>query len=230
MLGQAVEPAAFMSIRERIDFAIVALIFGVLVGATTGYAVLSAQILQPYGYSDVVSGLTGAAMLLVGLLAAIVTAPLFDRVFTYQLAMACKIFVPLTALAWFSLIWVVRPNNTVALFVISIVIGVCSLPMLPIGMELSCELTRNTDGSAAIVWVGGNLFTILFVLVFGALRAGPNDSPPLNMKRAMIFQGAVVLALSSLIFLVRGEQRRKAMDEQKLKESLTANAQNQGRF
>jgi hypothetical protein len=33
MLGQAVEPAAFMSIRERIDFAIVALIFGVLVGA-----------------------------------------------------------------------------------------------------------------------------------------------------------------------------------------------------
>jgi hypothetical protein len=46
----------------------------------------------------------------------------------------------------------------------------------------------------------------------------------------MIFQGAVVLALSSLIFLVRGEQRRKAMDEQKLKESLTANAQNQGRL
>jgi len=38
-------------------------------------------------------------------LAAIVTAPLFDRVFTHKLAMACKIFVPLTALGWLSLIW-----------------------------------------------------------------------------------------------------------------------------
>jgi hypothetical protein len=41
--------------------------------------------------------------------------------------------------------------------------------------------------------------------------------------------GVVVVSLSSFIFFVRGEQRRKAMDEQKLKESLAANLQNQER-
>lgn len=46
----------------------------------------------------------------------------------------------------------VRPDNTAALFVIMGVIGVCSLPMLAIGMELACEVTRNADGSAAIIW------------------------------------------------------------------------------
>jgi len=60
---------------------------------------------QPYGYSDTESGLLGATMLLAGLLAAIITAPLFDRVFTHDLAKACKIFVPLTALGWLSEIW-----------------------------------------------------------------------------------------------------------------------------
>ncbi len=60
---------------------------------------------QPYGYSDTESGLLGATMLLAGLLAAIITAPLFDRVFTHDLAKACKIFVPLAALGWLSEIW-----------------------------------------------------------------------------------------------------------------------------
>ena len=51
-----------------------------------------------------------------------------------------------------SLILTVRPNNIAALFVIMTVIGVCSIPMLAVGMELACELTRVADGSSAIVW------------------------------------------------------------------------------
>jgi len=44
-------------------------------------------------------------MLLSGMLAAIVTAPLFDRIFTYRLALASKILVPIVGVGWFSLIW-----------------------------------------------------------------------------------------------------------------------------
>lgn len=44
------------------------------------------------------------------------------------------------------------------LFVIFGIIGMCSVPMLPVGMELACELTRNTDGSAAIVWIAYVIF------------------------------------------------------------------------
>jgi len=119
----------------------------------------------------------GATMLLAGMLAAIVSAPLFDRVFTNHLAITSKILVPISALGWFVLIWagtlcfpslvfmepltyclmticsLVRPNNTVALFVLFGLIGIFSVPMIPVGMELACEVTRNPDGSAAIVWL-----------------------------------------------------------------------------
>lgn len=53
----------------------------------------------------------------------------------------------------------------------------------------------------------------------GALRAGPDAHPPLNMLKALIFMGVFAMAICSLIFLLRGEQRRKMMDEEKLRDS-----------
>jgi len=47
----------------------------------------------------------GAALLLTGIVAAIVTAPLFDRVLTHHLAITVKIIVPIIAAGWLSLIW-----------------------------------------------------------------------------------------------------------------------------
>jgi len=32
------------------------------------------------------------------------------------------------------------------------ILGVGSITLLPIGLELGCELTRNADGSSAILW------------------------------------------------------------------------------
>ena len=49
----------------------------------------------------------------------------------------------------------------------------------------------------------------------GALRAGPNANPPLNMRRALIFNGVVVMSCSSFVFLIQGRQARKELDEQK---------------
>jgi hypothetical protein len=57
------------------------------------------------GYSSDESGFMGACLLLTGVVAAIVTAPLFDRVFTYHLAFTAKVCAPATAIGWFSLIW-----------------------------------------------------------------------------------------------------------------------------
>ena len=47
----------------------------------------------------------GACLLLAGIVAAIATAPLFDRVFTHHLAITAKIVVPIIGAAWLSLIW-----------------------------------------------------------------------------------------------------------------------------
>jgi MFS transporter, FLVCR family, MFS-domain-containing protein 7 len=40
------------------------------------------------------------------------------------------------------------------------------------------------------------------------------------MLKALIFMGICAMVICSLIFLVRGEQKRKMMDEEKLKESV----------
>ncbi|KDR75073.1 hypothetical protein GALMADRAFT_248949 [Galerina marginata CBS 339.88] len=219
MIGTEVEPAAHMSKRERIDFAIVVLIFGALVACSNAFAILSAEILQPVGYSPDISGFMGACLLLSGMVAAIISAPLFDRVFTHHLARTSKILVPPVAVAWLTLIWAVRPNNTAALFVVLAVIGVGSLPMLAVGMELACEVTRNADGSSAIIWFTGNLCTVAFVLIAGALRASQDASPALNLKRYLIFEGVIVVAACSSVFFLKGVQSRKALDEEKFEES-----------
>jgi hypothetical protein len=121
------------------------------------------------GYNSEQAGLMGAALLLAGILAAVTTAPLFDRVLSFHLGLVIKCLGPLLAAAWLSLIWagmpnslygcisclthiIVRPNNTVGLYVILVIIGVTSITMLPIALELGCEVTRNAEGSSAILW------------------------------------------------------------------------------
>jgi len=101
----------------------------------------------------------GATLLLVGLVTATTTAPLFDRVLTHHLAVTTKVLVPAVAGAWLSLIWAIKPNNTAGLFTAVAIIGACSLPMLPVGLELGCELTRNSGGSSALLWFSCVLYS-----------------------------------------------------------------------
>ncbi|KAG8213882.1 major facilitator superfamily domain-containing protein [Butyriboletus roseoflavus] len=219
VLGRSVPPDAYMTLHERFDFVNVILLFGVLVGATNALSVLSAEWFQPMGYSDTTAGLLGATLLLSGIVAAAVTAPLFDRFFTHRLGITLKILVPIVAVGWFSLIWAVRPNNTAALFAIFVVIGICSMTLLPIGLELGVELTRNADASAALLWCSGNLFGIILILVEGALRAPALANPPYNMNNALIFHGTVVVVFGVVVFFVRARQARRELDESMAAES-----------
>jgi FLVCR family MFS transporter 7 len=216
--GKERSPESHMSVRERLDFLIIFLLFGFLSGVTNAFAVLAGQILEPVGYSEDTAGLMGATLLLSGIVAAIITAPLSDRVFTHHLALTAKILIPPLAGAWLSLIWAVQPNNTQALFVIMAIIGVCSVTMLPVGLELGCEVTRNADASAALLWAMGNLCCVMFILVEGALRAGPDAHPPLNMHRSLIFSGTFIMVIASLSFFLHGKQVRKELDRLKLEQ------------
>ena len=51
-----------------------------------------------------------------------------------------------------------------------------------------------------------------------ALRAGPNAPHPNSMHRALQFNGIFVMAVGALVFLIKGSQERKRMDEEKAKE------------
>ncbi|KAI6157770.1 major facilitator superfamily domain-containing protein [Pisolithus tinctorius] len=224
ILGLSVSDEAHMSRRERIDFAIVMFAFGGLEGAINALSVLSAQWFEPVGYSDTTCGLLGATLFLSGIIAAIITSPLFDRVFTHVMGITLRILVPIVSLAWLSLIWAIIPNNAPALFVLMVVIGSCSVTMLPLALELGVELTRNANGSSAILWCSGNLFGIVLILVEGALRAPSTADPPYNMRDALIFHDCVVMVCGSFIFFLHAKQARREMDEVMSKDMVSGTA------
>ena len=66
---------------------------------------------EPYGYSDDTAGLMGAVLLLVGLVAAAVSSPLLDRVFTHHLALSAKVALPIMAACWIALIFESTPAS-----------------------------------------------------------------------------------------------------------------------
>jgi hypothetical protein len=109
----------------------------------------------------------GAALLLSGIIFSILTSPILDRLSStrpYLFSLLARCIVPPLSLTWFSLIWAVRANNAPALYAICVLIGIGSLVMLPVGLELAVEVSRNAEGSAAAMWFSGNLWGIVFVL------------------------------------------------------------------
>jgi len=98
---------------------------------------------------------------------------------------------------------------------VSALVGILSFILLPVALEMGCELTRSAATSSAILWFSANLFTIIFVLVEDALR---DDSPPFAMRRALIFSGATVAAVSTLVIKFTGHQRRREIDSTQLTE------------
>jgi MFS transporter, FLVCR family, MFS-domain-containing protein 7 len=184
---------------------------------------------QPYGYGSTISGLFGAALLGAGLIAAVISGPVFDRVLTNHLALCIKLLCPPLGLAWLALVWAgesfrrhdllvsdrlypVRPANAGVIFALMAFIGVCSLPLLPISLELAVEVTRNADASSALLFFGSNVLNVVFLAIENALRAGPSASPPLNMKNALLFQGVIILVVCLTILAIRGEQTRRGRD------------------
>ena len=104
-IGRARKGEQFLTNVERLDFFILFLVFGVLVAGTSSFSVFIAQIFQPYGYSAVISGLMGGVFLLSGLVAAILSAPIFDRVLVHHLAKTVKILLPALGVVWIGLVF-----------------------------------------------------------------------------------------------------------------------------
>ena len=141
------------------------------------------------------------------------------------------------ALAWIGMIFAVRPNNDAAIYVVACLIGILGFLLLPVGLELGCEITRNAEGSAACLWMAGNLWTLIFVLgehlplhqilllfysfgfvlvVADALR---DPNPPYSMRNELIFIAVFVGTASLTIIKFTGYQGRRALDMDKNKEA-----------
>ncbi|KAG8742725.1 hypothetical protein FRC10_000999 [Ceratobasidium sp. 414] len=207
--GNARPGEAVMSPRERLDMAIVTLLFGVLVGAFDAFSILINQIFAPHGYSSDAAGIFGGVLILSGIIGAAVMSPIFDRYLTHHLALAAKVLIPILAGSYIGLIWDVRANNDAGIYVLMVVIGVASFTLLPVALEIGCEVTRSAETSSAVLWFTGNLLSVVFVLSMDALRDdSPGANPPSNMRKSLIFQACFVAAIARL------ESARRAEDDQ----------------
>ncbi|KZT58894.1 MFS general substrate transporter [Calocera cornea HHB12733] len=208
-----------MTRRQRIDFVILTIEFGSLVGAFTAMSILLNQFMVPYGYSADTAGFVGAAFLLSGIVAACVTAPIYDRYLTHHLATSARLFVSALGIIYLTLIWGIRGNDLGGIYAQFVLIGVCSFILLPVALELGVEVSRNAETSSAIFWCSANLFSVIYILVEGALRAPEDADPPLNMHRAVIFQSVVVMVLCAAVFGLEGRQVRRQIDKEKADEA-----------
>ena len=192
--------------------------FSVYVGFFNSISSLLTQILTPYGYSETQSGIAGALLILVGLVAAAVTSPIVDRSKRYLLFI--KTFVPIIALSYLVFIWAPPSGSVVAPYLISSVLGAASFSLVPVALEWLVEVSYpvGPEIGSTISWAGGQALGGLFIIVSDALQDGENGDPPYNLKKALIFQAVVAMAVmpSAMLLGVLGGKvvnRRLELDK-----------------
>lgn len=176
-------------------FYLLLLPFSVYVGLFNSSSSLLTQILSPYGFSETASGIAGALLILVGLVAAAITSPIIDRTKAYLLFI--KILVPVIALAYLVFIWAPGTRSVAAPYIILSALGAASFSLVPIALEWLVEVTWpvGPESGSTICWAGGQVCGAAFIIISDALKGGEEASPPYTMRKALIFQAVVAIAV-----------------------------------
>ncbi|KAK4134852.1 MFS general substrate transporter [Trichocladium antarcticum] len=209
----------------HVEFWLLFLPFAVYVGLFNSISSLLNQVMLPHGYNDEEAGIAGAMLIVVGLVTSAVTSPLIDRTKSYLLAV--RVAVPLIALSYLVFVWMpgtrAGGGGVAGPYVVMALLGSSSFSLVPVVVEYLVELTHPISPSvtSTLAWSGGQVLGGIFIVVSGALKAGPEADPPRNMKNALIFHAVVGLAVVPLPLCLglfgRGEKlrlRRVQSDEE----------------
>lgn len=169
--------------------------YAVYVGFFNSISSLLNQMMEPYGFDDTESGIAGAILIVVGLVAAAITSPILDR--TKAFIPAIKVAIPITAVSYLIFIWMPATRDIAGPYVVLAILGASSFSLVPVASELLVELTHpvSPEVTSTLAWSGGQLLGAIFIIVSDALKDGPGANPPNNMTRALIFQAVIALAI-----------------------------------
>jgi hypothetical protein len=167
--------------------------------------------MSPYGYTDNDAGITGAILILTGLVVAAVLSRVIDRFHVF--IPVARILVLVVSICYLVLIWVIRENDYAGICVLCALLGAASFSLLPLALELSVELTHPVppEVSAAVYWIGGQFLGGIFIIIMNALR-DENGVPKDNYTKALIFEGVVACVAVPWFFFIKAKERRLAMD------------------
>ncbi|KAL2016846.1 hypothetical protein VTK56DRAFT_2921 [Thermocarpiscus australiensis] len=194
---------------NQLEFWLLFVPFAIYVGLFNSVSSLLNQIMLPYGYTDEEAGIAGALLIVVGLAASAVTSPVIDRTKSYLLAI--RVAVPLIALCYLVFVWMPATRDgagngagngagsgagVAGPYVVMAALGAASFSLVPVVVEYLVELTHpvSPEVTSTLAWSGGQLLGGVFIVISGALKAGPEGSPPDNMRDALIFTAVIALA------------------------------------
>ncbi|KAI0133594.1 major facilitator superfamily protein [Xylariales sp. AK1849] len=221
------EPLNLKSARKlarNLEFWLLLIPYGVYVGFFNSISSLLNQMMQPYGFTSDDAGIAGAVLIVVGLVASAITSPILDRTKTFLLAI--KVATPLIGLMYLVFIWMPATRSIAGPYVVLAILGAASFSLVPVALEYLIELSHpcSPEVTSTLAWTSGQLLGAVFILISDALKAGEDADPPLNMNRALIFQGVIALAIVPLPLLLgsfgRGDKvklRRVESDERGLR-------------
>ena len=100
------------------------------------------------------SGIAGAILIIVGLIAAAVTSPFIDRYKCYLLLI--RVLIPIIGVYYLFFIWAPLRSIVVSYFVCGI-LGAASFSLVPVVLEWLVEITWpvGPEVGSVICWMGG---------------------------------------------------------------------------
>ena len=109
---------------------------------------------------------------------------------------AIRVTIPIIGLSYLAFIWMPMTHDSGGLagpYVVLALLGAASFSLMPVALEFLVELTHpiSPEVTSTLALGGGQLLGGIFVVVSGALKAGDDGDPPLNMHRALVFTAVI---------------------------------------
>jgi cyanate permease len=197
---KATASESLKALRSNREFWLIWIMFTVYLGLFNAFTTLLNQIMLPRGYSIDDAGITGALLILAGLVCSAIVSPIIDRTHSYFLAL--RIAIPLLAVCYVAFVFAPSKGIVAAPWVVAAVLGAASFCLLPLALELSVEFTHPVapEWSSSLLWCGGQLLGAVLILVMDATKIQSSG----DMKWALVLQAVLACVVVPLAFFAGG--------------------------
>ncbi|KAI8073497.1 major facilitator superfamily domain-containing protein [Gilbertella persicaria] len=172
------------------NFILLVFVFSIGFSLFASVVAITNTIFRPQGFTNTQIGLASFVRIMSGVGGAILAGRITD--WTGQHVLVLKIAAPMTVVT--TVILYLQVDTYAFMMVSCFLHGFFVFLILPISLELAAECTFpvSESVSASVLWLFCQISSFCTTLIMDALRAGPDASPPNNMKHALIY--AIALA------------------------------------
>ena len=170
------------------------------------------QLVEGVGYSNDDAGNFGALIVGCGIIFAGVTGYILDTTHLYKESLkVCFVGGCLSLLLWLSSIY---HDNGAVLCIASAVMGAFVVPLIPIVIECTAEVTYpiSEDISVGVLLTGGNYVGVVLTLLVQWLIDRPALGPPPFLPSSMFLFIALCLSTIAVLFF-EGDYKRLKVDQ-----------------